>query len=516
MCGIIGGNGFSNINQVEISLKKLLHRGKDNSTIIEPVTGLFMGHNRLAIQDISNTANQPFEDTDNDIVVVFNGELWKNTINDYSYLTKEYKTKTNSSDTELLALMYKKFGHKPIDFMKRLDGMFSFCIYDKKSNFLFLGRDFIGRLPFYYLERNDKKIAFASEIKALTESFKVNYHHANKNSKDRKKEVIRTVTPGTCMIYCLETGDIQSHTYFNFNDFLKKDTDSIDLGLEYYTKELNLLLNKAVDNELISDVPICTILSGGIDSVIITYLLSKRVKNLKAFVVNVTSGTRKAKLKDDLYYAREFSKEIGIDLIEVNVTKDDIVSKLGESIYASEDWKWTQISPAVAQLFLAKEIDEQGFKVVFGGEGSDEIFASYGDEFRWSWQDPKLYHSKRVQLLRELHRSNLIRTNKAMMYGGTVELRTPFLDKTLVEFGLGTPTRYRDEANGRGKIMKYLLRKAFEGEISDEILWRPKKTFQVGCHTDFLKQEKETIKNYFDDSFIKYDDEIILKKFINV
>jgi asparagine synthase (glutamine-hydrolysing) len=516
MCGIIGGNAFNSKNQVELSLKKILHRGRDNSTVIEPINGLFMAHNRLSIQDLSEIANQPFEDVDGEVVVVFNGELWKNTIDKYSYLREEYKTKTESSDTELLALMYKKFGHKPIDFMKRLDGMFSFCIYDKKSNFLFLGRDFIGRLPFYYLERNDKKIAFASEIKALTESFKVNYHHANKNSKDRKKEVIRTVTPGTCMIYCLETGDIQSHTYFNFNDFLKKDTDSIDLGLEYYTKELNLLLNKAVDNELISDVPICTILSGGIDSVIITYLLSKRVKNLKAFVVNVTSGTRKAKLKDDLYYAREFSKEIGIDLIEVNVTKDDIVSKLGESIYASEDWKWTQISPAVAQLFLAKEIDEQGFKVVFGGEGSDEIFASYGDVFRWSWQDPKLYHSKRVQLLRELHRSNLIRTNKAMMYGGTVELRTPFLDKTLVEFGLGTPTRYRDEANGRGKIMKYLLRKAFEGEISDEILWRPKKTFQVGCHTDFLKQEKDTIKNYFDDSFIKYDDEIILKKFINV
>jgi asparagine synthase (glutamine-hydrolysing) len=516
MCGIIGGNAFNSKNQVELSLKKILHRGRDNSTVIEPINGLFMAHNRLSIQDLSEIANQPFEDVDGEVVVVFNGELWKNTIDEYSYLREEYKTKTESSDTELLALMYKKFGHKPIDFMKRLDGMFSFCIYDKKSNFLFLGRDFIGRIPFYYLERNDKKIAFASEIKALTESFKVNYHHANKNSKDRKKEVIRTVTPGTCMIYCLETGDIQSHTYFNFNDFLKKDTDSIDLGLEYYTKELNLLLNKAVDNELISDVPICTILSGGIDSVIITYLLSKRVKNLKAFVVNVTSGTRKAKLKDDLYYAREFSKEIGIDLIEVNVTKDDIVSKLGESIYASEDWKWTQISPAVAQLFLAKEIDEQGFKVVFGGEGSDEIFASYGDVFRWSWQDPILYHSKRVKLLRELHRSNLIRTNKAMMYGGTVELRTPFLDKTLVEFGLGTPTRYRDEANGRGKIMKYLLRKAFEGEISDEILWRPKKTFQVGCHTDFLKQEKETIKNYFDDSFIKYDDEIILKKFINV
>jgi asparagine synthase (glutamine-hydrolysing) len=516
MCGIIGGNAFNSKEQVEESLKKIEHRGKDNSKVIEPIDGLFMAHNRLSIQDLSEIANQPFEDVDGEIVVVFNGELWKNTIDEYSYLRNEYKTKTESSDTELLALMYKKFGHEPIDFMKRLDGMFSFCIYDRKLNFLFLGRDFIGRLPFYYLECKDKTIAFASEVKALTESFEVNYHHANKNSKDRKKEFIRTVAPGTCMIYYLETGDIHSHTYFNFNDSLKTDTDSIDLGLEYYTKELNLLLNKAVDNELISDVPICTILSGGIDSVIITYLLSKRVKNLKAFVVNVTSGIRKANLKDDLYYAREFSKEIGINLIEVNVTKEDINSKLGESIYASEDWKWTQISPAVAQLFLAEEINKQGFKVVFGGEGSDEIFASYGDVFRWSWQDPKLYHSKRVKLLRELHRSNLIRTNKAMMWGGTVELRTPFLDKTFVEFGLSTPTRYRDEADGKGKIMKYLLRKSFEGEISDEILWRPKKTFQVGCHTDFLKQEKEKIKQHFDKSFIQYDEDKILKRFTNV
>jgi asparagine synthase (glutamine-hydrolysing) len=512
MCGILGGNAFTTKKQVQKSLKTIEHRGKDNATVIEPFKGLYMAHNRLSIQDLSDSANQPFEDVEEELVIVFNGELWKKTIETYSYLRDKYKTKTQNSDTELLALLYKEFGQEPIDFMKRLDGMFSFCIYDKKRDILFLGRDFIGRLPFYYISGiKDNKIAFSSEIKALNDTFEVNYYHANKNSKDKKKEAIKTVQPGTCMIYHLSDGQIFTHRYFDFNDYLKIKLDEEDLGVDVYSKKLYELLDSAVNNELISDVPLCTILSGGIDSVIITYLLSKKVKNLKAFVVNVSSGKRKANLKDDLYYARAFAKEIGIELIEVDVTKDDIVNRLSDSIYASEDWKWTQISPAVAQLFLAEEINKRGYKVVFGGEGSDEIFASYGDVFRWSWQDPIEYHKKRVTLLRELHRSNLIRTNKAMMFGGTVELRTPFLDKEVVNFGLRLPTRYRDEANGKGKVMKYMLRKSFEGKISDEILWRPKKTFQVGCHTDFLKKDKELIKKYFDEHFIKYDDAITIE-----
>ncbi len=506
MCGILGGNSFKTKKQVEKSLKTIIHRGRDNSTVLQPTKGLYLAHNRLSIQDLSEIANQPFEDVEQSLMIVFNGELWKKTIDEYSYLRTKYKTKTTNSDTELLGLMYKEFGHEPIDFMKKLDGMFSFCIFDKNRNILFLGRDFIGRLPFYYISGlKDNTIAFSSEIKALTNTFEVNYYHANKNSKDKKKEVIKIVEPGTCLMYHLDSGEIFINRYFNFNDYLGLDTDTNDLGLEHYSTELYKLLDSAVTNELIADVPLCTILSGGIDSVVITYLLSKKVKNLKAFVVNVTNGKRKANLKDDLYYARLFAAEIGIELIEVDVTKDDINTRLGDSIYASEDWKWTQISPAVAQLFLAEEINKRGYKVVFGGEGSDEIFASYGDVFRWSWQNTKEYHRKRVTLLRELHRSNLIRTNKAMMFGGTVELRTPFLDKEVVDFGLRLPTRYRDEANGKGKIMKYLLRKSFEGKISDEILWRPKKTFQVGCHTDFLKKEKELIKECFDEHFIKYD-----------
>jgi asparagine synthase (glutamine-hydrolysing) len=210
------------------------------------------------------------------------------------------------------------------------------------------------------------------------------------------------------------------------------------------------------------------------------------------------------------------AKEFGIKLHEVNVDRKDIERVLEESIWASETHKWTQVSPAVAQLFLSWEIRDKGFKVVFGGEGADEIFASYGDVKRFCWNQPIHWHQKRINLLNGLHKSNLVRTNKSMMYGGKVELRTPFLNKEVIDFGLTIPTKYRDENHSLrtktevfdtkiddGNVMKYILRKAFEGEISEELLWRPKKTFQVGCHTDYLKNEQNKIDDMFEKLFIK-------------
>ena len=233
--------------------------------------------------------------------------------------------------------------------------------------------------------------------------------------------------------------------------------------------------------------------------------------DVEAFVVNV-NPTRKSKYKDDLYYARLAAKQFDITLHEVNVDRIDIEDLLLDSVWASETYKWTQVSPAVAQLFLAWEIRDKGYKVVFGGEGADEIFASYGDVKRFCWNQPIYWHQKRINLLNGLHKSNLVRTNKAMMYGGKVELRTPFLNKEVVDFGLRIPTRYRDENwNDRstdnidvfdtkvadGKDMKFILRKAFEKDIPNELLWRPKKTFQVGCHTDYLKKEQKNLDVVF-------------------
>ena len=523
MCGILGGNSFEDIQNVKNGLASIMHRGTDGNVIFHfKKNDFFLCHNRLSIQDLSETATQPLISEDEKFVLAFNGEMWKPFFKKFNKkLREKYNFKTDKSDSELLLYYLIDNRDNILESMKKLDGMFCFAFYDVERNELTLGRDFIGRLPLYYVFENDK-IMFSSEVKALQSANRqLKFFNVDRNRKapEGEQEKIKVVEPGTIVTVSENFIGATNCEIKRWNDFkpefnpenptlyTRSENDLVilegeDKGIDYYASEFRKRLEKAVDDELISDTPICTILSGGIDSTIITYLLKKKNPNIEAFVVNVTSG-RNQTLKDDLYYAKMASKELGVRLHEVTVHKDDIQEHLKESIYAVETQKWTQVSPAVAQLFLSWEIRDKGYKVVFGGEGADEIFASYGDVKRFCWPDKLAWHQKRVNLINNLHKNNLIRTNKAMMYGGKVELRTPFLNKDLIDFGLRIPTRYRDEADGKGNVMKYVLRKAFEGEISDELLWRPKKTFQQGCHTDYLKKEQETIEQYFNELFVE-------------
>ncbi len=270
-----------------------------------------------------------------------------------------------------------------------------------------------------------------------------------------------------------------------------EEVEASDRGKDYYVAGIRERLEAAVDNELISDVPICTILSGGVDSTIITYLLSKRVTGLRAFTVTV-GGTNG---RDDLHYARMAAEAIGVPLTEVSISSNEVAHDLCDAVWAVEDDRWVQVAPAIPQIALAKVIGGAGYKVVFGGEGSDELFASYADSRMWSWE-PAQYHAERLSLCRGLHNNNLIRGNKAMMQG-TVELRAPFVDRELVDFCLNIPTCYRDDAEGRGRVMKPLLRAAFRGDLPDELLMRKKVTFQEGAHTDFLRDSQELIRDVF-------------------
>ena len=544
MCGILGGNKFKNSDKVKAGLLSIKHRGQDDNTIFSFKNNMYLSHNRLSIQDLSEHANQPMVCDENRYYLAFNGELWKTSFDNFDkQLRKKYDFKTEKSDSELL-LYYLKDNIKNINqALKDIDGMFAFCLYDTKTDTTWLARDFIGRMPLYY-HHDGEHFGFCSEVKGLTVGLNLPYYKIDVKSKYHKmsdvknKETIHPVLPGHIIRFTPHPFlgyYVKDSVWFSFkNDYDKKDKsyytrsqeefihfESEDLGLQHYTDGFRDVLNTAVDNELISDVPVCTILSGGIDSTIITWLLSKKLKNVEAFVVNV-NPIRKSKYKDDLYYAQIAAQEFGIKLLEVKVDRADIENKLKESIWASETFKWTQVSPAVAQLFLAEEIQRRGFKVVFGGEGADEIFASYGDVKRFCWNEPIHWHRKRINLLNGLHKSNLVRTNKSMMYGGTVELRTPFLNKEVVDFGLRIPTKYRHEnyiarneievyttEQKDGNIMKYILRQAFKDDISDELLWRPKKTFQVGCHTDYLKNEEPRMYRLFQDLYVDgrgYDD----------
>ncbi len=547
MCGILGGNLFKTNDDMKNGLTSMMHRGTDGNTIFSFKNNMKLSHNRLSIQDLSEIANQPMISDDERYYIAFNGELWKSTFKKFDKkLRSKYNFKTQKSDTELLLyiLIDNIDNLEPI--MNQIEGMFSFAFYDKKEDKTILGRDFMGRLPFYYYY-NNVGFTFSSEVKGLTESIEyLQYYNIDKgsrfNSSYKDKELIKIVEPGTLVTFesdkTFEGYKKTESVWFDFKPtpFDKNHPTSYyprneeefalyeneDKGIDYYSSEFKRLLEDAVDDEMIADVPICTILSGGIDSTIISYILSKKLKKqgkrLTAYVVNVNKN-RKSKVKDDLYYATIAADLFDIDLKVINYDEIDVKRKLIHSIWASETHKWTQVSPAVIQLALAWKIRKDGFKVVFGGEGADEIFASYGDVKRFCWPEPIWYHQKRVNLLNSLHKTNLIRTNKAMMYGGEVELRTPFINKNVIDFGLRIPTKYRDENEGKGQKMKYVLRKAFEkeiGSLNEELLWRPKKTFQVGAHSDFLKQPiwKSKIEDIFEKLFIEKDDNTEIRELL--
>ena len=474
MCGFVIGNIFKDEEQFKTALNLINHRGKDNQLWVM-ISNTYIGHNRLSIQGLNTESNQPmFMDQ---YVLVYNGELWKS-MNKYK---SQFDLKTGS-DTELLLNLYNS---KKEECIKDLDGMFGFAVFDKDKNQLTFARDFMGRIPLYYYKVG-KKIVVASELKSITDTLNV-------NASD-----VSLVEPGCYYTFDYDTGNLKQTRFYEF----PLVTDVKDMSEEYVISNIRNLLDEGVDNELISDVPVCTILSGGVDSTIITYLLKQRIPDLQAFVVSMGDTGK----KDDLYYARIASREIGVPLHEIIIDEDWVKQNLYEAIYAIEDYKWTQVSPAVAQLALAKRIHDEGFKVVFGGEGSDELFASYGDVFAWHYKDED-YIKKRYKLIVDLHKNNLIRTNKAMMYGGTVELRTPFLHKNLVEFCLKIPPKYKKE----GQMWKPMLRKAFKDELSDELLFRPKKTFQEGCHTKFLKNYKDRLKEHYD---IHFEQSCSLEKFM--
>ena len=465
MCGFVIGNIFTDEKQFRDALSLIDHRGSDSKGV-RRVTNSFsdtwVGHNRLSIQGLNDESNQPM--VKDPYTLVYNGELWRS-MDDKK---KIFTNLTTGSDTELLINLFDLYKENCI---KDLDGMFGFAILDEEMDCIIFARDFMGRIPLYYYKRDDK-IVIASELKCITTTFNV-------NASD-----VELVEPGCYYTFDYISGELDKERFYHFPNI----NDVEDMSEQEAIDGIKELLNEGIDNELISDVPICTILSGGVDSTIVTHLLSKRIPNLQAFVVSMGDTGK----KDDLYYARMASKEIGIPLHEVIIDKDWIDNNISEAIYAIEDYKWTQVSPAVAQLALSKKIHDEGFKVVFGGEGSDELFASYGDVFAWHYKDED-YIKKRHKLIVDLHKNNLIRTNKAMMYGGTVELRTPFLHRDLVEFCLTIPPKYKKDGN----MWKPLLRKAFKGKLSDELLFRPKKTFQEGCHTIYLKNYKDKIKDYY-------------------
>ena len=453
MCGIVATIGYKR-DDVNVMLEAIEHRGRDNRGIKEfqyRDKHIILGHNRLSINDTSPLGNQPMEWDGVELVV--NGEIWN-----YPQLRKEYEDRgyhfKSNSDSEIILYLYKE-GE-----LKRLEGMFSFVIYDNDK--LILSRDWVGKLPLYI--HNTNNYIVASELKSITTQVK---------SSD-----IKFVPKNSLVVIDLNTDNIVVHKdyYFQFSNEPTIVNSHEEVGETTFK-----LLETAVDKRLLSDVPIATSLSGGIDSAIITYLLSQRIPNLKAYTIAFDETSK------DLQKARVCAEYLGVELVEVFVPKDEeiIKQRFLDSIRVIEYPSTVQMEVGILQSFIAEQMAKDGIKVAFSGEGSDESYGSYGT-FRMFSKKPD-WSDVRKKLFEKQYYGNLLRGNTIFMNYGTIELRCPFFDTEFLNY----TTNLTDEFLCKGGQWKLPLANAFRGKLPDEILDQEKRAFQKG--TNFKQYIEEII-----------------------
>lgn len=455
MCGILATIGCDK-SAVDTMLDAIEHRGRDNrgySKILYNDSVIYLGHNRLAINDVSPAGNQPFIWDSKHLIV--NGEIWN-----YPQLRKEYESRgyifASNSDSEIILFLYKE-GE-----LNRLEGMFSFVIYDKDE--LIISRDWVGKLPLYYYTSGDTVI-IASEIKAIT---------SHTPAKD-----IHIVPKNSLVRINLQSHEVEVHSDYYF----KFSSEPVVTELNTAIKRTHEFMTNAVNKRLLSDVPIATSLSGGLDSSVITYLLSTKIPNLKAYTIKFDEKS------PDLIQARLVAKHLNIQLIEVEVPKDDSILKQRflESIRVIEYPSTVQMQVGILQSFIAEKMAEDGIKVAFSGEGSDEAYGSYGMIRMFSKKDD--WSDVRKKLFEKQHYGNLLRGNTVFMYYGTIELRCPFFDTEFLNYTTNLPNNICTV----GSQWKYPLAEAFRPYLPESVIDQEKRAFQKG--TNFKPYIENLIMN---------------------
>jgi len=363
MCGIVGTNCKPNVDFLKIT-NIMKSRGPDNTSTKQINENMF-GHTRLSIVDLDSEANQPmiFED----ILIVFNGEIYN-----YDELKISEKLKCiTTSDTEVLIRLYQKYD---IDFLHLLNGAFSFCIYDIKKDRYFCARDRYGKKPFYYYLK-DNKFIFSSMIKPIINILGFT-PKLNKVALSQYLQYFVPLTPNTFYTdinkldsasYLLyENNKLSIKKYYKIKTYKKIDDEGIAL------KHIEDILFNSVEQRLKSDVEVGTLLSGGIDSSLISTIYSQITNHkINTFSVGYKTHTKYSELP----YAKIVANNIKSNHTALEIGQDEYINSL-EDVF--ENLEEPHADPASIPLYLlTKEINNQGIKTVLSGEGSDELFLGY-------------------------------------------------------------------------------------------------------------------------------------------
>ena len=370
MCGINGIYNHKSLKDVENKVKLMnsltKHRGPDYSNIYLD-SSVCIGHNRLSIIDLDSKSNQPFISADENLVLSYNGEIY-NFLELKEELSKSYDFKTKS-DTEVIIAAYSIWG---IEMVYKFNGMFSFALWDKSKEELFLCRDRFGIKPLYYMEVN-QSIIFSSSIKALKsfshEELKIKeddlldfLQYGTVHQPNTILDKVKSVPRGSFLM----AGNQETKIFEYWNLFESNNSNKI---ISEPLKTVNKLLLESVEKRLISDVPYGIFLSGGIDSSILVAAASK-VSTQK---VNTFSIVFKEKGFDERKFSRQIASKYKTNHLELELNPEEILQQIEEPFKFMDHPSVDGINT----FFISKQVHNQGFKMALSGAGSDELFAGY-------------------------------------------------------------------------------------------------------------------------------------------
>ncbi len=477
MCGIFGildiKTDVSELRTQALELTKTLrHRGPDWSGIWNN-DNTILCHERLAIVDV-DTGAQPLISDNGQQILAVNGEIYN-----HKQLAKDLATPYNfktRSDCEVILPLYQQRG---VEFIDDLQGMFAFVLYDEAQDSYLIARDHIGIIPLYTGYDEHGNFYVASEMKALAPVCKT----------------ISEFPPGHYM--WSKTGELVK--YYNRDwmeyDAVKDNETSID--------DLREAFEKAVKSHLMSDVPYAVLLSGGLDSSLVSAVaakyVAKRVEDedksdawwprLHSFAVGLEGAP-------DLLAAKKVADMIGTVHHEIHFTIQEGLDAIRDVIYHLETYDTTTIRAATPMYLMTRKIKAMGIKMVLSGEGSDEIFGGY--LYFHKAPNAKEFHEETVRKLDRLHMFDCARANKATSAWG-VEARVPFLDKEFMDVAMRLNPK--DKMCGNGKMEKYILREAFDNgdTLPPEVLWRQKEQFGDGVGYSWIDSIKDFVENEVSD-----------------
>lgn len=471
MCGFVGifdvKQSEEHVRSAALKMsKKIRHRGPDWSGLYANPKCI-LAHERLSIID-PQSGGQPLLTKDGKVALAVNGEIYN-----HQQIRKEFEGKyefLTNSDCEVILALYREKG---VDFIEELNGIFAFALYDSEKDLYLIARDSIGVIPLYMGWDNIGQFYVASELKAL----------------EGVCSTIEPFLPGHR--YC--STDKKMVKWYN-RDWTEYDAVKDNgLTIEQTVAELQTALEAAVKRQLMSDVPYGVLLSGGLDSSVISAIAkkfaAKRVESgdkQDAWWPQLHSFAIGLKGAPDLVAAKKVADYIGTVHHEVTYSIQEGLDAIRDVIYHIETYDVTTVRASTPMYLLARVIKSMGIKMVLSGEGADEIFGGY--LYFHKAPGAKEFHEETVRKISKLHLYDCLRANKSLCAWG-VEGRVPFLDKEFMDVAMRINPEYKMAKDGH--MEKWVIRKAFESMLPESIVWRQKEQFSDGVGYSWIDTLKE-------------------------